>query len=285
MPLRSLANISDNTLQLLLYKINHSSLPYGALMECTLKAVASVGKKRYKKSLFLIPYIFTFANALSGFLSVIAALEGRFMVSALYIGLAACMDACDGRLARALGSTSYLGAELDGLCDAISFCCAPPLLLYCFFQEKLGLIGLMALGLYLCSGLFRLAKFNTTPSQNPSYFAGLSTPVSAFFLASFIMYHDWLLIHNFTWILQPTTITCVVITLSFLMISSIPFPSFKNHPMSTISCYTSLILMVLVFIMSILFQLPSILLVLTTYIAVSLCSWITQHIYTSKKIL
>lgn len=243
-------------------------------MEYSLRSVIEVKKKHYKKTLSLVPYFFTFANALCGFLSIIAALEGNYIVSALYIGLAACMDACDGRLARAFGSTSYLGAELDGLCDAISFCSAPPLLLYCFYQDQLGFIGLMALGLYLCSGLFRLAKFNTTPTQPHNHFLGLSTPVSAFFLASFIIYHDWLITHNGGWILQPSIMTLVVVALSMLMISSVPFPSFKNNPMSDFSCYFSLWSMGSVLIVSICMQLPSIFLVLSTYILISLIIWI-----------
>lgn len=244
-------------------------------MECTLKAVTSVEKKRYKKPLFLIPYIFTFANALCGFLSIIAALEGRFVVSALYIGLAACMDACDGRLARAFGSSSYLGAELDGLCDAISFCSAPPLLLYCFFQDNFSFVGFMALGLYLCTGLFRLAKYNTLPAQPHNYFLGLSTPVSAFFLASFIVYNDWIKVNNLDWILYPTTVTLIVIALSLLMISSIPFPSFKNHPLSRLYCYTYLLPMILVFFICLIYKLPIIFFVLLTYITSSLAAWIS----------
>jgi len=243
-------------------------------MAWTLKAVTPVEKKRYRKSLYLIPYIFTFANALCGFLSIIAALEGRFIVSALYIGLAACMDACDGRLARAFGSTSYLGAELDGLCDAISFCSAPPLLLYCFFQNSLNIFGLMALGLYLCTGLFRLAKFNTAPSQPNNYFLGLSTPVSAFFLASFIVYNDWIKVHQCEWLLSPLMLTLVVMLLSLLMISSIPFPSFKNHPLSPVYCYTYLAPMVFIFFICLIYKLPVILLVLLTYISSSIAAWL-----------
>lgn len=245
-------------------------------MECTLKAVSPIKVNRYKKNLFLIPYIFTFANALCGFLSIIAALEGRFIVSALYIGLAACMDACDGRLARAFGSTSYLGAELDGLCDAISFCSAPPLLLYCYFQNSFGILGFIALGFYLCSGLFRLAKFNITPSANPGYFNGLSTPVSAFFLASFIIYHDWFIAHNLCWLIEPRSITFLVIMLSGLMISSIPFPSFKSNKGNNLKCYLLLAAIIAAFILSISMSLPSLLVVLTTYIIISIVDWLLK---------
>ena len=74
-----------------------------------------------KKNLFIIPFLFTFGNALCGFMSVIKTLDEEYLLAALFILLAALMDLCDGRLARWFGSTSVLGMELDSLCDAISF--------------------------------------------------------------------------------------------------------------------------------------------------------------------
>ena len=243
-------------------------------MALTLKAVTTMGKKRYKKSLYIIPYFFTFANALFGFLSVIAALKGNFVLAASYIGLAACMDACDGRLARAFGSTSYLGAELDGLCDAISFCCAPPILLYCFYQDIMGMVGLSILASYLFAGLFRLAKFNTTVPEYNGYFSGLSTPVSAFFLASIIAYYDWMKFHNMSWLLHPTSIFILVIILSLLMISTIPFPSFKNYKLCLSASSIYLIPVSGLLVLCWHYNLPTIFLVTSLYIISSLLYWI-----------
>jgi CDP-diacylglycerol---serine O-phosphatidyltransferase len=243
-------------------------------MALILKAVAKIDKKKYKKSLSMIPYFFTFANALFGFLSLIAALKGNFILAASYIGLAACMDACDGRLARAFGSTSYLGAELDGLCDAISFCCAPPVLLYCFYQDNIGVIGVIIFGLYLCAGLFRLAKFNTTTPPYNGYFSGLSTPVSAFFLASLIVYYDSMKLHRMSWLLHPTSILILVIILALLMLSTIPFPSFKNYKICLSSCYIYLLPLGGLLAISLHYQLPTIFLVLSLYILSSLLLWI-----------
>src|SRR5262245_15894422 len=102
-----------------------------------------------KKNLFLIPFLFTFGNALCGFLSVIKTLDQEYTLAALFIVLAALMDLCDGRLARMFGSTSVLGMELDSLCDAISFCFAPAILLYSWSLYQLGIGGLIVLGIYL----------------------------------------------------------------------------------------------------------------------------------------
>lgn len=258
-------------------------------MASTLKILTQRGEKRYKKQLALIPYFFTFANALFGFISVIAALKGNFILAASYIGAAACMDACDGRLARAFGSTSYLGAELDALCDAISFCCAPPLLLYCFFQDSVGYAGTVILGSYLCAGLFRLAKFNSTSSNSYNgYFSGLSTPVSAFFLASIILYYDWIkCYYHMSWLLHPTSILVLVIILSLLMISTIPFPSFKNYHFELVSSFHYLILLLLLVAVCRHYSLPSLFLVILLYIVSSVSYWFfslsKQHINSYKE--
>lgn len=121
-----------------------------------------------KKKLFLIPFFFTFANALCGFMSVVKTLDEEYLIAALCIILAAGMDLCDGRLARMIGSTSVLGMELDSLCDAISFCFAPAILLYSWSLYQLGVAGLVVLSLYLCAGLFRLARFNISESMTLS---------------------------------------------------------------------------------------------------------------------
>src|SRR5262245_44761503 len=95
-----------------------------------------------KKKLFIIPFLFTFGNALCGFMSVIKTLDEEFMLAAFFILLAALMDLCDGRLARWFGSTSVLGMELDSLCDAISFCFAPAILLYSWSLYHLDYAGM-----------------------------------------------------------------------------------------------------------------------------------------------
>ena len=102
------------------------------------------------------------------------------------------MDLCDGRLARYFGSTSVLGMELDSLCDAISFCFAPAILLYSWSLYQLGIAGMVVLGLYLCSGLFRLARFNIISITQVTSFVGLPTTIAAFFFANVVMYEKWL---------------------------------------------------------------------------------------------
>lgn len=180
-----------------------------------------------KKNLFIIPFFFTFGNAFCGFLSVINTLEEEFFMAALFILLAALMDLCDGRLARWFGSTSVLGMELDSLCDAISFCFAPAILVYSWSLYQLGTFGMIVLGLYLCAGLFRLARFNISSVNQTSFFTGLPTTIAAFFFANVVLYESWISQSVFAAMIRPERIAFMVSVIALLMISSIKFPSLK----------------------------------------------------------
>lgn len=180
-----------------------------------------------KKNLFVIPFFFTFGNAFCGFLSVINTLEENYFMAALFILLAALMDLCDGRLARWFGSTSVLGMELDSLCDAISFCFAPAILLYSWSLYQLGTFGMIVLGLYLCAGLFRLARFNISSVNQTSYFTGLPTTIAAFFFANLVLYESWIAQSAFAAMVRPERIAFVGAVIALLMISYVKFPSLK----------------------------------------------------------
>lgn len=187
-------------------------------------------KKQGKKSLTVLPFICTFANAFFGMLSVINTLEGDFEFAALCILLAAAMDMFDGRLARALNATSVLGMELDSLCDAISFCLAPTILLYNWVLADKGAFGLFVLGFYLCAGLFRLAKFNTRADAQCSYFVGLPTTAAALFLASVVLDAPWIAQTPLAWLVSVNGITFLLACVGLLMISPLHFFALKKIP-------------------------------------------------------
>jgi CDP-diacylglycerol---serine O-phosphatidyltransferase len=187
-----------------------------------------------KRKLFVIPYFFTFGNAFFGFMAVIKTFEYEFISAAYCIGFAVLMDFLDGRLARALQSSSYLGMELDSLSDAISFCFAPVILLYSWYLNESGILGVFVLTAYLCAGLLRLAKFNVLSSQEgtKNFFVGLPTTMAAFFIALLVGNYRWIMGTHFRFLLHPIGILVTVTVLAFLMISSFKFPSFKRFKFS-----------------------------------------------------
>lgn len=187
--------------------------------------------KKYKS---VIPFLFTFANALFGFLSIIQVIEARFAAAALCIMAAAFMDAFDGRVARYLGTEGQLGTELDSLCDAVSFCLAPAVLMYSWLMFTFGYNDLFVLVslLYICAGLFRLARFNITSTDQTIFFIGLPTTIAAFFLVQLVLYQELLLHNNIQLFLSERFFILLVGFLAFLMVSSIRFPAFKQPRIS-----------------------------------------------------
>ena len=246
-------------------------------MALSLRVLRHISKKKYKKSLQMIPFFFTFGNAFFGFLAVVQAISGHLVLAAYCIGLAAFMDAFDGRLARRLGCSSSFGAELDALCDAVSFCFAPAVLLFVFYDFSMNAVSISMLAVYLCAGLFRLAKFNTNTHTNISYFSGLPTTVAAFFLASLLVYHEWIELSYMKFLIQPRGVLLVLALLSLLMISAIPFPSFKAYRITFPRSYVALSVSLAGVCVCIMRGYPVLFIALGSYIALSCLHWIIMR--------
>jgi len=194
-----------------------------------------VKKKRQVKT--LIPFLFTFANVFFGFLSVVKTLEGHFVSAAFFILCAALMDTLDGRVARYLKTEGQLGAELDSLSDAVSFCLAPAILLYHWLTYHFCYtpLAMAAVVFYVCAGLFRLARFNVKKANTNNFFSGLPTTVAAVFFA-FLVVHQKQFSQNI--------LISLVVLLSFLMLSALQFPSF-NKVISILKRSHSIVLLVI----------------------------------------
>lgn len=222
-----------------------------------------------RRSIFLVPFLFTFGNALCGFLSIIRSIEGDALGAAYYIILAALMDLLDGRLARAFGAASTLGMELDSLCDAVSFCLAPAIAVYSWHHYEHSSIIMCALVAYLCAGLFRLAKFNVLSRQQKSYFLGLPTTLGALLIANVIVYESFLVNYIRADFFVPEHLCVFLVLIGFLMISTIRFPSGKYVHFSRIAKCMMCILNVGM-IGGLLYEYPVALFVLVTYVVGSI---------------
>ena len=186
-------------------------------------------RQRLTRGLHIVPNLFTLCNAFFGFSSVVFAAHGDFTGAAYFILLGALMDGLDGRIARYMKVTSELGMQLDSLCDAISFCFAPSILLYFWQLSRLGAVGFVMCSLFLLAGIVRLARFNLTQQQQFIMSTGVTTTVAGCFLATLII-----TLHGDT--LTPLELfgfSLLVVTLSYLMVSKIPFPTFKKASRST----------------------------------------------------
>jgi len=197
-------------------------------MALLLRTLRESGKKKIQQKLFIIPFLFTFLNAFFGLLSVVNTLDENYLLAAYCILLAVFMDFCDGKLARAFGSCSGMGTQLDSLCDAVSFCFAPAILLYGWRLHAAGsMVGFLAVAFYLCSGLFRLAKFNILSMNQKSYFVGLPTTWAAFFIATMILAYPWIAHSFLCGMVSCAGLIAILFLLSLLMLSSLHF--FKSY--------------------------------------------------------
>ena len=177
-----------------------------------------------KRKFRFLPHLFTLGNAFFGFSSLILVFEGELVAAAYCIFLGALMDALDGRVARFMGVESELGVQLDSLCDAISFCLAPAFLVYVWILKQLGIVGVIVGALFLLAGLLRLARFNLIHAKQTIFFLGLPTTVAGCFLTT-VLLNSKLLVYNSQFIFF---VALLVVILSWLMISSVRFPSFKQ---------------------------------------------------------
>ncbi len=87
------------------------------------------GQKK-RKSIYLLPNLFTTAALFAGFYAVIAAINNHFDDAAIAVLVAMVLDGLDGRIARMTNTSSQFGAEYDSMSDMVSFGVAPSLVMY-----------------------------------------------------------------------------------------------------------------------------------------------------------
>ena len=185
-----------------------------------------IAKDKLRRGIYILPNIFTSLNLFCGFYAVISAIEAKFLTSAISIIIAVIFDALDGKIARATHTTSKFGVEYDSLADLISFGLAPGVLIYLWALQPLGRIGWLAAFLFMACGALRLARFNTQVGTiSGNYFVGLPIPAGAGMLATTILFFNKLSISGNSF---SVFILVLIYVLSFLMVSSIKYNSFKK---------------------------------------------------------
>jgi CDP-diacylglycerol--serine O-phosphatidyltransferase len=173
-----------------------------------------------------LPCLFTIASLFCGFYSILAAVKGDFSVAATAILIAAVFDGLDGRVARMTGTTSTFGKELDSLCDQVSFGVAPAVLAYYWALQPYGRYGWLAGFLYVATTALRLARFNSQPPNAAKDFVGLPCPAAAAVIAAAVLFSHRLGLEG---TIRHTSIVVLVYALSYLMVSSHRYLSFKQR--------------------------------------------------------
>jgi len=184
-----------------------------------------LSRERLSRGLFVLPTLFTVGNLFCGYLSIWGSIRGTFETASFLIILAAVLDMLDGRVARLMNSASEFGEEYDSLADLVSFGVAPAVLAYSWGLSDFDRLGWMASFLFVVCGSMRLARFNIqTHVTDKKYFIGLPIPAAAGAIATLVLATPEPLV-NRVWMAGLLALT---ILLSYLMISTIRYRSFKD---------------------------------------------------------
>ena len=183
----------------------------------------TVNKK--EKLAFFLPNTFTALNIGCGFMAIMFSIQGDFYKASMLIILGAIFDSVDGRVARMTGTQSAFGEQFDSLSDLISFGMAPSIIFYNKFLVDSGRLGMVVAFLFLLCGALRLARFNANIDKVQSdYFQGLPIPGAAAAVIGFILISS-----EFPEYLHRKEIAIpYLLFYAFLMVSNMPFPSFKK---------------------------------------------------------
>ncbi|ALA57292.1 CDP-diacylglycerol--serine O-phosphatidyltransferase [Nitrospira moscoviensis] len=189
----------------------------------------SFGKdsKRRKAAMHLIPNLFTTGNLFCGVFAILSVFNANYMAAAIAILVAMVFDVLDGKSARLTNSTSHFGLEYDSLSDVVSFGVAPGLLIYSWALSGQGTFGVAVMFAYVAMGAVRLARFNSMAASSDSkYFTGLAIPAAAGVVASLVVFDHHIVRMGAE--VKPMLVLIITLSLSFLMVSTIKYRSFKD---------------------------------------------------------
>jgi CDP-diacylglycerol---serine O-phosphatidyltransferase len=250
-----------------------------------------------------IPNLFTLLNLVFGCLALIFILQSgeiRFTVNeedamlslpekiwwgSICIGIAAIIDFLDGFVARMFNATSDMGKQLDSLADLVSFGVAPGMILYqllriTYIQEPNGLdVSMWALVpalIFPCAGAYRLARFNLDTTQEYG-FKGVPIPAAGLVVASLplIIWYNYFGLNEL--FLNKWFLYFLILIISFLMVSTIPFMALKFKDMSVKNNLSKLILVIASVTLAIIFRWLAVPLIFIMYLLISILDNSKKH--------
>jgi CDP-diacylglycerol--serine O-phosphatidyltransferase len=180
-----------------------------------------------RRGVFLVPATITSIGLLAGFYSAVSSMAGHFELAAVMIMVAFICDGLDGRVARLSRTSTQFGVEYDSLADVVAFGVAPAMLAYNWALVPIGTLGVAVSGLFVVCAALRLARFNVqTASVDKRRFVGLPVPGAAAMIAGLALAYSYFQFNSPRALC--TAMVPVTLALGGLMISRVPYPSFKG---------------------------------------------------------
>jgi CDP-diacylglycerol--serine O-phosphatidyltransferase len=215
--------------------------------------------------IYLLPNSLTAGNLFFGFLAILRCIQANsatdpelisnfFTQAVWFILFGVICDSLDGRVARLGGRESLFGKEFDSIADIISFGVAPAMMMiflilkpsekYPFFLQ----IGWLIAFVYLLCAAVRLARFNvlTHPMlptaerlKGTKDFLGLPVPAAAGMIASLVLVLNSFDLRGLAILMPP-----LMLAIAILMVSNIPYPSFKDLDWQTSTRFRTFIYLI-----------------------------------------
>lgn len=220
-----------------------------------------------KIKIYFLPNLLTAGNLFCGFVALTKIVEadvssGDFtpIKWALFFILLACIfDLFDGRVARMGGVESPFGREFDSLADLISFGVAPAFLVHRIVLHDVFTgppfdhpeLGWFIASVYLLCGAFRLARFNCLAAlpggSGGKEFLGFPIPSAAGLVASLTLLIVRLdeIDKSMGWL--KYVLPVVLVFLSFMMVSTVKYPSFKGLGLRSTITFPKIIITAVIF--------------------------------------
>jgi len=187
----------------------------------------------------VLPNLVTLASIFCGFnamriLATPGAGAADLYRAAVLLVFAMLFDLLDGRVARMTKTQSAFGLQLDSLADVVSFGAAPALLVYQWVLHRFPGPGLVTSFLFIACGAIRLARFNVLSSSESGapvkpgrYIVGLPIPPASGVIISMVM-ADHAMGGELGTARYTLLVFGVTVLVSLLMVSTVPFRSFKD---------------------------------------------------------
>lgn len=115
--------------------------------------------------------------------------DEKLFIAGCFIFIGMVFDALDGSAARMTNQSSQFGAQLDSLCDAITFGAAPAVILWRYSNVFPNRVSWAIGVVFTLCVLMRLARFNVETDEDDAHegFEGLPSPAAAGTIAAFVI--------------------------------------------------------------------------------------------------
>ncbi|OYY51457.1 MAG: CDP-diacylglycerol--serine O-phosphatidyltransferase, partial [Halothiobacillus sp. 28-55-5] len=141
------------------------------------------------------------------------------------------------------------GVQYDSLADVISFGLAPAIIVFLWSLYGIGdRWGMLGAFVFVAAAAIRLARFNVqVDTVDKKYFVGLASPAAAAVLMGMVWVfeeHGIAFYENIGWVWVLTVVT------GLLMVSSLPYYSFKSVSPRLRVSFLSVPILILVFVLA-----------------------------------